>query len=87
MSIENLGGFHDDSEDDGEFDVKQSSREDINVLSISQSNNFQSSFDRFKTDTNVEVDRKERSSLLADAAEKYGNYIKFSISYYSQLLH
>lgn len=70
MSIENLGGFHDNSdEDDGEFDIKQSSREDINILA--NSNNFQSTFEQFKADTDVDVERKQRSSLLANAAEKY----------------
>lgn len=76
MSIENLGGFNDDSdENDGEFDIKQSSREDINVLA--NSNNFQSSFNQFKADTDIDVDRKQRSSLLANAAEKYGCYFLY----------
>ena len=76
MSIENLGGFHDDSDEDdnGEFDIKQSSREDINNLNVSQSNSFQTSFDRLKTD---DKDRKQRSSMFADAAEKYKIFFDF----------
>lgn len=73
MSIENLGGFnsYQEGSDESEFDIKQSSREDINMLNISQPT-INTSFDQMKG-SSIDVDdgRKQRASLFADAVEKF----------------
>ena len=73
MSIENLGGFnsYQEGSDESEFDIKQSSRDDVNMLNVSQPN-VNTSFDQMKG-SSIDADdgRKQRASLFADAAEKF----------------
>lgn len=72
MSVDNLGAFNTyrDESDESEFDVKQSSRDEMNAL-LGASYEKRGVDDGDKDSDNVTDElRKHRSSLMANAAEQ-----------------
>lgn len=75
MSVDNLGAFNTyrDESDESEFDVKQSSRDEMNMLlgaSYEKHGVDDDGDGRQNNDNAIEEMRKQRSSMMADAAEQ-----------------